>query len=132
MMFKANVINIEMDEETNRQMIFFDIEGQQPITGFLELPVSVHALPKNQRTFEIELVPVPNATYSTRWEVPADNVDYTDAKIVFNTILYEMSRRGKQLRARFSAGGFQFRLVTEEDEFPFNLERGIYYKLIVR
>ncbi len=131
MKFQATVTKIEVDDDTNRQMIYFNIEGHS-LTGYLELPMNVYTLPKNQRTFEIELIPVPDKTYTARWEIPADNVDYSTAKIVFNTILYDVGRRDKQLRARFSAGGFQFRLITEDKEFPFELERGIYYKLIVR
>ncbi len=131
MKFQAVVTKIEIDEYTDRQMIYFSIEDH-PISGYLELPMSVCTLPKNQRNFEMELIPVPDKTYSARWEVPVEGLDYSTAKIVFNTILYEIGRTGKQLRARFSAGGFQFRLVTEEENFPFELERGIYYKLIVR
>ncbi len=131
MKFQASVTKIEVDGDTDRQMVFFDIDGQS-ISGFIEFPMSVYALPKNQRTFVIELIPVPDKTYTARWEIPAENIDYTDAKIVFNTILYEVGRHGEMLNARFSAGGFQFRLMTEEEKFPFELERGIYYKLIVR
>lgn len=120
MIIKAERMRIEHDSDNDLWYIDFRDE-KKGLRGRIDIPSNIVAM-EDVKEFEVEIIPYdPRKTTS----------DFTEARIVFNSVNFRTKPVGAEKIYSFSAGGIMLRIFSREalTEFKTPLKR---FLIIVR